>query len=157
MMKILSFLCILFLFWNCKPNTKTNDAFINETSPSLMDSVKPTVNYDSFVVKNKDILPFDSKFNKITAFAEKKDGEKFSLFFDVTTQTKAFVKIITDDELANIRINQVITPDQQSDGPFGKEIEFPLYQGGTYQIVIAESLMQGNPFHGKFKVEIELK
>ena len=148
---------VLLFFWNCTPDTKTNDGFINETSPSFMDSVPTKQNYDSLVVKNKDILPFSPTVKKITALAEKKEGEKFSLYFDVTTQTKAFVKIITEDDLANIRLNQIITPDQESDGPFGKEAEFPLYQGGTYQLVFAESLMQGNPFQGKFKVEIELK
>ena len=156
-MKQLALFFALILFYNCKPDTKTNEGFINETTPSKFDSVKPKENYDSLVVKNKDILPFGPKVNKIVAYAEKKDGEKFSLFFDVTTQTKAFVKITTEDDLANIRINQLITPDQQSDGPFGKDAEFPLYQGGTYQIIFAESLMQGNPYHGKFKVEIELK
>ena len=156
-MRYIVFLFTLILFFNCKPDTKPNEGFINETSPSKFDSIKPTGNYDSLVVKNKDILPFGPQVNKITAIAEKKEGEKFSLFFDVTTQTKAFVKITTDDELANIRLNQIITPDQESDGPFGKEAEFPLYQGGTYQLIFSESLMQGNPFSGKFKVEIELK
>ena len=156
-MRYIAFLFTLSLFFNCKSDTKTNEGFINETLPSKYDSVKPTVNYDSLVVVNKDILPFGPKVNKITAVAEKKEGEKFSLFFDVTTQTKAFVKIKTEDDLANIRLNQIITPDQQSDGPFGKEAEFPLYQGGTYQLIFSENLMQGNAFHGKFKVEIELK
>lgn len=156
-MKHIAFLVALFFLWNCKPDTKTNQDFINETAPSPMDSVAPKINYDSLVVKNKDILPFGPQVNKITAFAEKKEHEKFTLLFDVTTQTKAFVKITAEDDLANLRLNQIILPNQQSDGPFGKEAEFPLYQGGTYQLVFAESLMQGNPFHGKFKVEIELK
>ena len=156
-MKHVAFLFTLILLWNCKPDTKANKDFINETTSSKIESEAPRINYDSLVVKNKDLLPFGPKVNKITVFAEKKEHEKFTLLFDVTTQTKAFVKITTENDLANLRLNQIILPDQQTDGPFGKETEFPLYQGGTYQLVFAESLMQGNPFQGKFKVEIELK
>jgi len=154
-MRFIGLFLILFTFWNCKSGDKNN--LPNANDVDLSDTIHPKLKYDSLVIKNNDILPFSNKVKQITAYANKKEGEKFNLFFDVTTQTKAFVKIITDDETNNIRINQVITPDQKSDGPFGKDIEFPLYQGGMYQIVIAENLMQGNPFQGNFKIEIELK
>lgn len=154
-MRIVALFLILFTFWNCKSGNKNNLPSTNNVD--LSDTIHPKSNYDSLVIKNNEILPFSHKVKQITAYAYKKEGEKFNLFFDVTTQTKAFVKIITDDKAANIRINQVITPDQKSDGPFGKDVEFPLYQGGMYQIVIAENLMQGNPFQGNFKIEIELK
>lgn len=147
----------LILCWNCKSSAEVNQDFINEVPSANEEEPKSNINFDSLAVKSKDILPLNSENKKVVAFGEKKEGEKFILSFEVTTQTKAFIKLSTANDLANLRINQIIMPDQKSEGPFGKDAEFPLYQGGTYQIVIAESLMQGNPYQGKFKVEIELK
>lgn len=154
-MKFFAMFIIFFAFYNCKsPDIKSQNKL---TDVAISDTILPQSKYDSLAVKNNEILPFSSKVKKITAYANKIEGQKFNLFFDVTTQTKAFVKISTDKPTDNIRIDQIINPNQESDGPFGKEIEFPLYQGGMYEIVLAESLMQGSPFQGNFKVEIELK
>ncbi len=152
-MRILTFLLLLFIFFNCESKNKHQ----NKEEITLNDTINPKNKFDSLIVNNNEILPFSHKVNKIVAYANKKEGEAFSFNFDVTTQTKAFIKIITENPTANIRINQIIYPDQKSDGPFGKDVELPLYQGGMYKIVIDESLMQGNPFNGNFKIEIELK
>jgi hypothetical protein len=57
----------------------------------------------------------------------------------------------------NIRFNQIIFPDNSSDGPFGMELKIPLKQKGDYILVIGHSLMADNPYWGKFKVQIENK
>jgi hypothetical protein len=154
-MRILAILLLLFTFLNCKSSDKK--VKLNQDQITSNDTIVTTSKYDSLTITTNDILPFSNKVSKIVAFGIKKEGEPFTLNFDVTTQTKAFIKIITENPTANIRVNQIIYPDQKSDGPFGKDVEFPLYQGGMYKIVIDESLMQGNPFNGNFKIEIELK
>ena len=154
-MRFLAVLLLSFIFFNCNSNEKKTQA--DQDQITLNDTIAPASKYDSLAIENNEILPFSSKVNKIIAFGTKKEGEPFAFNFDVTTQTKAFIKIITEDPTANIRVNQVILPDQESDGPFGKDVEFPLYQGGMYKVIIGESLMQGNPFNGNFKIEIELK
>lgn len=57
----------------------------------------------------------------------------------------------------NIRFNQIIFPDNTSDGPFGMDLQIPLKQKGNYILVIGHSQMADNPFWGKFKVQVENK
>jgi len=57
----------------------------------------------------------------------------------------------------NIRFNQIISPDNASDGPFGMDLNIPLTQKGNYILVIGHSQMADNPFWGKFKVQLENK
>lgn len=55
----------------------------------------------------------------------------------------------------NIRFNQIIFPDNTSDGPFGMDLNVPLKQKGNYIIVVGHSQMADNPFWGKFRIELE--
>jgi hypothetical protein len=57
----------------------------------------------------------------------------------------------------NIRFNQIIFPDNTSDGPFGMDLKIPLKQKGNHILVIGHSQMADNPFWGKFKVQVENK
>lgn len=65
--------------------------------------------------------------------------------------------IIPTTGKGNIRFNQVIFPDETSDGPFGMDLEIKLEQKGNYVLVIGHSQMADNPFWGKFKVNLENK
>ena len=64
-------------------------------------------------------------------------------------------KIITPDGKGNIRFNQIIFPDNTSDGPFGMDMKVALKQKGNHVLVIGHSQMADNPYWGKFKVELE--
>ncbi|RUT72492.1 hypothetical protein D0817_02485 [Flavobacterium cupreum] len=55
----------------------------------------------------------------------------------------------------NIRFNQIIFPDNSSDGPFGMDIKIPLTQKGNHVLVIGHSLMADSPYWGKFEVQLE--
>lgn len=55
----------------------------------------------------------------------------------------------------NIRFNQIIFPDNSSDGPFGMDLKIDLKQKGDHILVIGHSLMADEPYFGKFKVELE--
>jgi hypothetical protein len=66
-------------------------------------------------------------------------------------------RIVPTTGKGNIRFNQIIFPDQTSDGPFGMDLTMPLKQKGNHILVIGHSQMADNPFYGKFKVELENK
>lgn len=66
-------------------------------------------------------------------------------------------RIVPTTGQGNIRFNQIIFPDNSSDGPFGMDLKIPLNQKGDYILVIGHSLMADNPYWGKFKVELENK
>lgn len=64
-------------------------------------------------------------------------------------------KIVPTPGKGNIRFNQIIAPDQSSDGPFGMDIKTDLKQKGNYILVIGHSQMADNPYFGSFGVELE--
>ncbi|MDO8316354.1 MAG: hypothetical protein Q7T12_02410 [Flavobacterium sp.] len=66
-------------------------------------------------------------------------------------------RIIPTTGKGNVRFNQIIFPDNSSDGPFGMELKIPLKQKGDYILVIGHSLMADNPYWGKFMVQFEKK
>ena len=57
----------------------------------------------------------------------------------------------------NIRFNQIIFPDNSSDGPFGMDLKIQLKQKGTHIVVIGPSLMADSPYWGEFKVQLGTK
>lgn len=88
--------------------------------------------------------------------------EKFAKedqMFSFRNDSSKFVSIqlIPQNNQANIRINQIVSPNNNSDGPFGREINYDLTEKGLYQIKIGESLMQGDPFEGKYTLKLQLK
>ncbi|MES2573805.1 MAG: hypothetical protein V4572_02580 [Bacteroidota bacterium] len=66
-------------------------------------------------------------------------------------------QIIPTTGKGNIRFNQIIFPDNTSDGPFGMDLKIPLTQKGNHILVIGHSLMADNPYFGKFKLQLENK
>jgi hypothetical protein len=64
-------------------------------------------------------------------------------------------KIITPTGKGNIRFNQILFPDQTSDGPFGMDLNISLKQKGNYILVIGHSQMAENPYFGKFRVDLK--
>ncbi|MWB94089.1 hypothetical protein GON26_06920 [Flavobacterium sp. GA093] len=63
-------------------------------------------------------------------------------------------KIIPTTGKGNIRFNQIIFPDNTSDGPFGMDLKIPVKQKGNYILVIGHSQMADSPFWGEFRVEV---
>ncbi|WP_291094845.1 hypothetical protein [Empedobacter sp. UBA6745] len=88
---------------------------------------------------------------------EKVAKEEQTFSFRNDSSSSVFIQIIPQDKLGNIRINQLISPNNEKDGPFGQEINYDLNEKGLYQIRIGESLMQGDPFEGKYTLKLQLK
>ncbi|WP_413531522.1 hypothetical protein [Empedobacter brevis] len=86
---------------------------------------------------------------------EAKEQQTFSFRND--SSSAVFIQIIPQNKNGNIRINQLISPSDKKDGPFGQEINYKLTEKGLYQIRIGESLMQGDPFEGKYTLKLQLK
>ncbi len=58
---------------------------------------------------------------------------------------------------ANIRVSYIMFPDKTTDGPFWKDVSYPLTQSGAYQIVLSPSLMQWDMWSGTLIVNVELQ
>jgi len=65
--------------------------------------------------------------------------------------------ILEPDPQGNIRINQIVSPSGESDGPFGQILEYDINETGAWKLVIGGSLMQGDDYKGDFQVRIKLE
>ncbi len=83
-------------------------------------------------------------------------GKRDTISFEIEKGAWVTVTLSTPADTGNIRINQIIMPDGEMDGPFGKTYTDSLHVPGTYQLIIAESLMAENPYTGEYHVAIEV-
>lgn len=77
--------------------------------------------------------------------------------FEITKPATIIAGIVPDKIDCNIRFNQVVMPDNQTDGPFGREINYKLPKKGKYQLIIGHNLMAGDPEACDFTLKLALK
>lgn len=82
--------------------------------------------------------------------------QKMVFLLNSDTANKIWLKLSTQDSLANLRISQIIDSKGNSDGPFGRELEFPVVEKGMQTVIVSESQMQGDAWGGKFSLEAQL-
>ncbi len=133
-------------------------------SPKKQTSIK-TSSPDSITKTEPQKLTFSEKtdtvqvkivYGKAKLDTAKLPRQKMVFVLDTDTAKKIKLKISAQDSTANLRITQIIDPKGVSDGPFGREVEFPIVQKGKHQIIISENQMQGEPWGGRFIFEAQL-
>src|SRR5690606_895735 len=127
----------IIIFSSCQDKTSKKTEPDNET-------IEIT---DNTTIK-KEILYF-----KGTKVLEKKD----TLSFDADGNDWVNITLTVPKDSGNIRINQIIAPDNTADGPFGRTYNDTLHLSGTYHIIIGSSLMQEFPYAGPYEVTVSFK
>ena len=128
------------------------------------DSVQEEIKKDSSIQEVALVLPKIMNNSELKLIQgkgkfeiEKVAKEQQTFSFRNDSSSSVSIQIIPQNKLGNIRINQLISPNNEKDGPFGQEINYDLTEKGLYQIRIGESLMQGDPFEGKYTLILQLK
>jgi hypothetical protein len=136
-MKKLLVLPILVLAFACnKPSSP------NVTKNQQGETVITLEKDSNFVVINDTL---NGLSDKKTYVIEAQDGQTF------------IAKITTPSDTANIRINQIISPSGEADGPFGKDITYPIAETGAWKIILGGSLMQGDDYKGSYKLTLVIE
>ncbi|BDU27035.1 hypothetical protein [Flavobacterium sp. GSB-24] len=163
-MKNLLMLLLSIFFFSCQSKENKN------TSVSGSDSI--ATNKDTLTTKM--VTNIKEEINKQvgdTIFMDSKNEQGLFIADGLldSIHPKVYVKFKNEDlgELngniipaagkGNIRFNQIIFPNKNSDGPFGMDLKIPLTQKGNHIIVIGHSQMADNPYWGKFKVQLKNK
>lgn len=152
-MKLLLILTISLLFFSCQQKEKKTP-FIEKSKPMLV---------EKNMVKNKqigDTIFMNSKNEQDQFIAEGSiDSIHSRVYIKFRNEYPSELNgtIVTTTGKGNIRFNQIIFPDQSSDGPFGTNLKTDIEQKGDYVLVIGHSQMADNPYWGVFKVQIENK
>lgn len=107
---------------------------------------------------NNAVLKKENKSDNNLQFERiKKTGQKDTLIFTLAQGNPVKMELLLPEgKTGNIRINQLIAPDGEMDGPFGSIYSDSLKIPGNYKVIIAESLMQENPYEGPYTLRITI-
>ncbi|MCF6131929.1 hypothetical protein [Flavobacterium wongokense] len=152
-----SIIIIVFIFCSCKQREEKNAIPVNMTDTIVTDKEKTAAEQlneqigDTIEMINTDSAGNYSAIGTI-------DSIHSRIYVKFTNKEAANLKatITTMEGDGNIRFNQILFPDQTSDGPFGKEMEHELKTTGIHTLIIGHSLMAEGRYEGKFKVDVKL-
>ncbi|WP_313581642.1 hypothetical protein [Chishuiella sp.] len=128
----------------------------NETDekPENKPIVHNRINYPQ-TIENGTELKLKNGKGSFNLFKEAKQEQRY--YFRNNSCNDVSIQIVPATDTANIRINNIISPSKNTDGPFGRNIDYGLSENGVYEIVIGESLMKGYPFQGNYTLNVQLK
>ncbi len=126
-------------------NTKTK-------TDSLKKSTSETIQF----TEKTDTIRLKIVYGKAKIDTVKLPRQKLVFVVDSDTASKLKLKLTSQDSTSNVRISQIIDSKENSDGPFGREIDFPVKEKGIQKIIVSENQMQGNPWGGRFSLEVKL-
>lgn len=109
----------------------------------------------SQTIENGTELKLKNGKGSFNLFKEAKQEQRY--YFRNNSCNDVSIQIVPATDTANIRINNIISPSKNIDGPFGRNIDYGLSENGVYEIVIGESLMKGYPFQGNYTLNVQLK
>jgi hypothetical protein len=150
---------------NQNENTGNTDSLTskNENSSNQKDTIgsrtsgdlKPA---DGFENDSTILISFPKDSTWVTVNGKMKGiNHPVTVLIPVKQGKQLTATISPEDSTANIRINQIFTPSGKADGPFGRELKRALYEQGTYKLILAENLMQGDEWKGNFKLTVKVQ
>lgn len=156
-MKNYLILLLSILFLSCQKKENIN-APLKTSTPNNMEKTIETIPEENKQIGDTIFLTFKDDKSQYTAEGSV-DSIQPRVYLKFTNEVPGELtgKITTPAGGGNIRFNQIIFPDKNSDGPFGIDIKTKLEQKGKYILVIGHSQMADNPYWGKFKVQLQNK
>jgi len=139
------------LFASCNSNSASKN---DNSADTVADSISITESIDSASSIPSKAIELKSNWDSIKLHKISKESDTITFNSD---SFKGINAEIISGKTGNIRINQIIMPDQQSDGPFGKDLDYSLDEKGDYKLIVGESLMQGDPFEGDYILKFKGK
>lgn len=151
---ILPVMAALLLISGCGLNSgRPGSAAEGESAPDTM----PKVTDDSLIYPvDSGIVCVNLTDGKATLLIHKKKDSTVYLEFENNGYKKLSATLRSEDSLANIRFTQIVLPNGEMDGPFGRDITYDLPWDGRYKLLVGENLMAGFPWKGDFTAEITL-
>lgn len=143
------FMCLLT--YSCN-SFQTKTELIDTTSDSIQQSFSENILYPA----ESDTMLLDIQNGKATVMIHKQARQYINLKFFSGDYSKVTGVITSPDSMANIRFSQIVMPDDQMDGPFGKDITYDLPKKGDYLLLLHENQMAGDPWEGTFQVTLTL-
>ncbi len=172
-MKNVSFVCYLLITFfaacNSGGNSPSNPPKFPGTQDSDVTKAKPGLAYkiDTSKQVNKLLVPrdtvvtvkLDNNRGSVRAYLSG-IGRHVTFIIPITSGDSLTAQIIPDDDTANIRFNQIYIPMGKAgkyDGPFSRNISYPIKVTGNYKLIVGENLMAESDWQGAFTCNVLIK
>ena len=151
-----SYLFAMVLFLNaCDSNTHLKEQKSKDTLIELKETMK--VNSANSIYPQSDIAELFPGRDTLQLELKMKAEQHVTIPVDVRSGDSIYAKLISEDPSANIRFTQIALPDQTFDGPFGRELAYSVKSPGRYALIIGQNLMAGDPWNGRFTLQVWVK
>ena len=155
-MRTLTIVFLMMIFsCNNSQNKADADSTVTKIEPAkaVNNTIANTVISDSIIH-----IRFPKDSTSATVYVKMKGiSSPVTVYIPVKQGSQLTGRIAPDDSIANIRFNQIFSPSGKADGPFGREIRYGIKEQGTYKLIIAENMMQGDEWKGKFHLTVSVK
>lgn len=138
---------ICVLMFSCKANHEVKREEVKNTIETKNNILYPLTN---------DTITINITDNKGEAIIHKKETQTVYIKLKSDGYTKLSANLTSNDSTANVRFSQIIMPNGEMDGPFGRDIQYNLPLNGDYILTVNENIMAGDPWEGNFKVSVTL-
>ena len=150
---LLVYVAISFAVISCADSPGTGDD--NTKKKENNSVVQPVLNEQ---IGNHIKLSFAKDSNSLTTTAHIDSAFSTVIcFLEVKQEQHLTASLETNSKSANIRFNQINLPNGNSDGPFGRTIDYDLKGPGLYKLNIGSSMMADSPYVGNFILKLKLK
>ncbi len=139
-----------------RDNLNQPKKFNSKNAKSKTDTLKTSTSQPIEFTEKTDTIRLKIVYGKAKMDTVKLPRQKLIFLIDSDTASKIKLKITAQDSAANVRISQIVDSKDNSDGPFGHEIEFPVREKGIQKIIVSENQMQGDPWGGRITLEVKL-
>ncbi|MGI8951601.1 MAG: hypothetical protein ACR2FN_08450 [Chitinophagaceae bacterium] len=158
---------LLFNFAACNYSKKPSNFAGTLTQATDTTNAKPsdykidTSKQNTLLVKTDTLLTVDLNNNKGSVRAYLNGVGKYVIIIvPVKSSDSIKAEIIPENDTANIRFNQIYIPVGNAgkyDGPFSKNISYPITVKGNYKLIVGEDLMAEGDWKGNFICNILIK
>ncbi|MCD8044324.1 MAG: hypothetical protein LUH10_14835 [Tannerellaceae bacterium] len=144
--------------WSMKKKIEEADEVKEELKEPYYeeDVTSPQISALEDVSVNPKIVRPDIVDNKASIDIFKDENQIIEVQLVSMGYTRIHAALTSHDTQANLRFSEIIMPDDSSDGPFGRELDYELPRDGTYKLIIGENIMAGEPWSGDFTLDFEV-
>jgi hypothetical protein len=148
---------------NDKPASPTDSIQADSANHSTLETTEPGRTPPDTMPSNVQIdtvinIVFSKDSSVLTARGSiNKKSEPVICYLQVEKPGSINGIITPDDSELNVRFSQIYMPDNTSDGPFTRQLNYNLKQKGKYKIIIAPNNMAEGKRSGDFTLRLELR